>query len=144
VKREDRTRVLIEGNSAIAQRIAAEIEDAYEVTVLEPPHEELIMLKIRESAQNSLFYLCEALMSSCQIRIDATVGTGMVLGDRRNLAYNLALIDGAFSAQKDSACIARWTRAIEDEQERIKEKDAIDAQLLERTRVDFSTMEVDE
>ncbi|MEQ3363758.1 phosphonate C-P lyase system protein PhnG [Raoultibacter massiliensis] len=143
MNRYERTRVLAGGDPGVAQAIAAEIEQACDVEVLDAPREELVMVKVRESARNSLFYLGEALMCSCRVRIADTMGFGYVLGSKRNAAYNLALIDAAFSSGEAFERMSKWEQRIEKEARRQREKQAKDRALIERTRVDFSTMDGD-
>lgn len=143
MKRYERTRILIEGDMRLAQRISQEIETLCTFEVLDNPHEELVMVQVRESARNSLFYLGEALMCSCQVRIGEAVGLGMALGDRRDFVYNLALIDAAFKSADEKFPFERWEENLRAEAERIEARQAKVAARMERTRVDFSTMEAD-
>ena len=143
MNRYERTRVLVGGDPGVAQAIAAEIEEICEVEVLDAPREELVMVKVRESARNSLFYLGEALMCSCRVRIADAMGFGYVLGSKRNAAYNLALIDAAFSSGEEFERMPKWEERIEKEAKRQRDKRAKNRVLIERTRVDFSTMDGD-
>ena len=143
MNRYERTRVLVGGDPGVAQAIAAEIEEICEVEVLDAPREELVMVKVRESARNSLFYLGEALMCSCRVRIADAMGFGYVLGSKRNAAYNLALIDAAFSSGEEFERMPKWEERIEKEAKRQRDKRAKTRALIERTRVDFSTMDGD-
>ena len=111
--------------------------------MLDAPREELVMVKVRESARNSLFYLGEALMCSCRVRIADAMGFGYVLGSKRNAAYNLALIDAAFSSGEEFERMPKWEERIEKEAKRQRDKQAKNRALIERTRVDFSTMDGD-
>ena len=79
MKRYERTRALVEGDPALARAIVCEVErdgaqDA--VAVLDEPHEELVMVQARETAQGSLFFLGEALMTSCRVRVGARPARG--------------------------------------------------------------------
>lgn len=143
MNRYERTRVLVEGDGALAQEMAAEVEEACEVEVLDTPREELVMVKVRESARNSLFYLGEALMCSCRVRIGDAMGFGYVLGDKRNAAYNLAVVDAAYRSGCPFEGKQRWERLIEKEARRLHERELKNQALVERTRVDFSTMDGD-
>ena len=72
MKRYERTRALVEGDPALARAIVCEVErdgaqDA--VAVLDEPREELVMVQARETAQGSLFFLGEALTTSCRVRV---------------------------------------------------------------------------
>lgn len=143
MNRYERTRVLVGGDPGVAQSIAAEIEQECTVEVLDAPREELVMVKVRESARNGLFYLGEALMCSCRVRISGTMGFGYILGSKRNAAYNLALIDAAFSSDEPFERREKWEQKIEKEAKRQHEKKMKNQALIERTRVDFSTMDGD-
>ena len=100
MKRYERTRALVEGDPALARAIVCEVErDGSQgaVAVLDEPREELVMVQARETAQGSLFFLGEALMTSCRVRVGDAVGLGLVLGSDRCRAYELAVVDAVFS-----------------------------------------------
>lgn len=143
MKRYERTQILIEGDSSLAQEIASEIEVSYPIEIIEVPHDELVMVKVRESARNSLFYLGESLMCSCQVRIAASVGFGMVFGRDHSLAYNLAVIDAAFFLADEPAAKQSWTEKIKTAGKALQAQRAKEIACIGKTRVDFSTMEVE-
>ena len=60
MNRKERTRILVEGSRKVLSRMACEAEQLYAVAMVREPTEELVMLKVREGAQCSLFYLGEA------------------------------------------------------------------------------------
>ena len=83
MRRYERTRALVEGDPALARAIVCEIERGSErgaICVLDEPREELVMVQARETAQGSLFFLGEALATSCRVRLGDAVGLGLVLG----------------------------------------------------------------
>lgn len=141
MNRYQRTQVLVEGDCAVAQEIASEIEQSCAVEVLDEPREELVMVKVRESGRNSLFYLGEALMCSCRVRIDGEMGFGYVLGSKRNAAYNLAVVDAAYRSNRPFERRPKWDQRIEKEARRLRERQLKDQALIDRTRVDFSVMD---
>ncbi len=143
MRRHERTRVLVDGDRSLARRMAAEVESAHPVEVLDDPREGLVMVKVRESAKRSLFYLGEALMTSCRVRVSGATGLGMVLGDDRALAYDLAVIDAAFSIDGGGFDAARWEDELAREGARIEAERALAQAAADKTRVDFSTMEVE-
>ncbi len=106
MKRYERTRALVEGDPALARAIVCEVErDGSQgaVAVLDEPREELVMVQARETAQGSLFFLGEALMTSCRVRVGDAVGLGLVLGSDRCRAYELAVVDAVFSGAAGDA-----------------------------------------
>lgn len=141
MKRHDRTRVLIEGDRGVVRTMVAETEAAFPVTVLDEPQECLVMVKVRESAQRSLFYLGEALMTACRVSIEGVQGLGMVLGSDRDLAYDLAVVDAAFSLDDGRLDRRPWEAAMAAEEARLTAAAAARRAVVGATRVDFSTME---
>lgn len=146
LKRYERTRALVEGDPALARGIVCEIERDEghgAIVVLDEPREELVMVQARETAQGSRFFLGEALMTSCRVRLGDAVGLGLVLGSDRCRAYELAVVDAAFSGAAGDAWASRWDDSMRAELARIEARDQLAARRTAATKVDFSTMEVE-
>ena len=147
LRRYERTRAVGEGDPALARAIVHEVEGrrdegAREVTVVDEPREELVMVQVRETAQGTLFYLGEALMTSCRVRVGGHVGRGMILGSDSRRAYELAVADAVLSAE-DGPWAAAWDQALREELARIDAREAAAAARVACTKVDFSTMRVE-
>ena len=111
LKRYERTRALVEGDPALARAIVCEVErDGSQgaVAVLDEPREELVMVQARETAQGSLFFLGEALMTSCRVRVGDAVcrrlracrgGRGVLRRGGRRVGFPL----GRFPARRAGA-----------------------------------------
>ena len=146
MKRYERTRALVEGDPALARAIVCEVErDGAQgaVAVLDEPREELVMVQARETAQGSLFFLGEALMTSCRVRVGDGVGLGLVLGSDRCRAYELAVVDAVFSGAAGDAWASRWDASLRAELARVEARDQREARRTAATKVDFSTMKVE-
>ena len=143
MRRRERTRILVDGDRALARSMASEVESAFPVEVLDDPREGLVMVKVRESAKRQQFYLGEALMTSCRVKVGDAQGLGMVMGDDRQLAFDLALIDAAFSLESGSIDTAQWEEQLRAARVRIDAEQAREQAIANKTRVDFSTMEVE-
>lgn len=141
MKRKERTQVLVEGDRDLLDGIAREVERAHDVEVVREPVEELVMLKMRESARRSQFYLGEALMTSCVVRIGEAYGYGMVLGEDRKKAFDLAIVDAAYALDDLADDRRAYDERIAEEQERIAAQKRLRNEAVLRTQVDFSTME---
>ena len=141
MKRKERTQVLVEGDRDLLDSIAREVEQAHDVEVVREPVEELVMLKMRESARRSQFYLGEALMTSCVVRIGEAYGYGMVLGEDRDKAFDLAIVDAAYALDDPADDRRTYDERIAEEQERIAAQKRLRNEAVLRTQVDFSTME---
>lgn len=146
LSRSEWTRALVEGDPALVRDLASEIEglqgeDAGDIEMVDEPREELVMVQVRETAQGTLFYLGEALMTSCRVRVGGATGRGMLLGSNSRRAYELALADAMFSHAEDDPLAVRWERVLRDELGRIDAREAQAARRVARTEVDFSTMQ---
>ena len=95
--RHRRTKILVLGKSGLASRLGRLICEKYPVREMEPPNEGLVMIKMRESARNTLFYLGEVLVTEAKVRIGERVGIGIVRGHKPELAKDLAVIDAAWA-----------------------------------------------
>ena len=146
LRRYERTRALVDGDPSLAREIVREVEDelgAEALKVLDEPREELVMVQVRETAQGGLFYLGEALMTSCRVRVGSSVGLGLVLGGDRCRAYELAVVDAAFAGEAGTPRAECWDGRLRQELAHIEEREAAEARRVATTKADFSTMKVE-
>lgn len=138
--RKKRTEVLIKGSAEVSKKLAQDILKTYQVKTIEEPNNSLVMVKVRESAQQSLFYLGEVFITECKVMIDGYLGIGMAKGHELELVYNLAIIDAAYNARLPET--QEWSEVLLLEEDRIKaECEGIKNRVL-KTRVSFETMDV--
>ena len=118
----------MESDRAVALDIAALIGAEAATELVVAPHQGLVMNQVRETARNARFYLGEALMTECRVRLGAADGLGVVLGADGELARALAVIDAAYAAEPPLACLpevdARIARAARSVEERTCGEDA--------------------
>lgn len=141
MRRRERTRILVKGDRALARRIAADVEAAAHIDIVEEPREELVMVKVRESARRSLFYLGEALMTTCRVSIEGVSGKGMVLGSDRDAAYALAVVDAAYAAPEGRFATDEWDVLLVEQARLLDAEELLENKAIAATKVDFSTME---
>lgn len=130
----------------MAGRLALEVEEElgpHAVVVLDEPHEELVMVRVRETAKGALFYLGEALMTSCRVTVEGAVGYGMVLGSARCLARELAVVDAVLAGPHAPMFAQRWEATLRRAEQARRDAWALRARRAEGTRVSFDTMKVD-
>lgn len=142
MERKTRTRILVEGDRDVLDQLAREVEQKHDVALVKEPTEELVMLRVRESAKRSQFYLGEALMTSCVVRIGSTYGYGMVMGEDHDKAFDLAVVDAAYTFDPAACEEAGWNALLAQSDERLQAKKRMRNEVLLKTQVDFSTMEV--
>ncbi|SES24886.1 phosphonate C-P lyase system protein PhnG [Psychrobacillus sp. OK032] len=140
MKRRRRTEILIQENGQLAQELAETIIDAYECKEILAPQYGLTMIKMRESAKKSLFYIGEVLITEAKVEINNCIGLGIVVGMEDELAKHLAIIDAAYKAKLPETITWR-NQLIEAEKQIIKEHAKKQAELF-KTKVNFETMEI--
>lgn len=140
MKRRKRTEILIKGSAELARRFSKEIEKKYSIKVIQAPENGLVMVKMREAAQKSLFYLGEVFVTEAKIQIKDELGTGIVTGNNEELAYDLAVIDAAYNAGLEET--NNWEQQLLDEEINIKKKAEKEQAKIMMTKVNFETMDV--
>lgn len=138
MNRRKRTEILIRGSKELAEKLAKEIEEKYDIKTIDEPNNGLVMIKMRETAKKQLFYLGEVLVTEAKIQINGHLGMGIVAGDNEELAINLAIIDGAYKANLKET--SKWEELLLNEEKNIKEKEYKLSQKILETKVDFTTM----
>ena len=138
--RRRRTEILIKGDERLSQKLADEIRSKYEIKEIESPNQGLAMIKMRETSKKELFYLGEVLVTEAKVFVEGTLGMGIVVGDKDELAFNLAIIDAAYN--KGLRDVNIWKDSLIEEEVRIKDKEKKETAKILETKVDFSTMNV--
>lgn len=100
----------------------------------------MIMVKMRESAKNSLFYMGEVLITEVKVKIAGKIGMGLLVGMDEQRARSLAIIDAAYRAQLPET--AEWEPWLLEEEQQINVAKAQQQAELFETKVSFETMEV--
>jgi len=141
MKRRQRTKTLINSTSNLTAVLANEIKAGYDIELMEEPNYGLVMVKVRETAKKSQFYLGEVLVTECKVRISGSIGVGLIKGDEPEKAYDLAVIDAAYAAELVET--GAWSAKLYKEQAQIEQDYAAEYTKVMRTKVDFQTMDTD-
>lgn len=139
MNRRRRTEILIQGDSELAQTFARSIIRKYECKKIIGPHYGLTMIKVRESAKNSLFYIGEILITEAKVSINDCIGTGVAAGMRKELAEHLAVVDAAYGAGLPET--VEWEPELMAAEKKMKKKRAAHQAELFHTKVSFETMD---
>ncbi|MEG0383982.1 MAG: phosphonate C-P lyase system protein PhnG [Solibacillus sp.] len=140
MKRKNRTRILIDGSREVAKKLASQIEESYDVEIIMQPQEALTMIKMRETAKKTQFYLGEVLVTECKVQVNNQGGIGIVVGLDEELACQLAIIDAAFEANLIET--QNWLPLLEAEELNIKTRLKAEEAKIYKTKVQFETMDV--
>lgn len=138
MKRAFRTKLLIEVGRNEAIQFAEEILKEYNVIEIQPPKLGLAMIKMRESAQQSLFYIGEVLVTETKVKISNSFGIGIVIEEDEPLSRALAIIDAAYKENLPET--REWQPEFENLEERYNQKIQRLKCSIERTKVHFETM----
>ncbi|MFQ8582454.1 MAG: phosphonate C-P lyase system protein PhnG [Holdemania massiliensis] len=141
MKRKERTQILIHCPLDFLNLLKQKIESEHPVRIVEDPQLSLVMVKMRESAQSSLFYLTEMVVRSARQRWKEFWESEFC----RKISWKslcLAVIDAAYNASLK--CCEQLTAMIR-EQGQLQQKQRIqeNKQIL-KTRVSFETMDRNE
>lgn len=140
MKRKERTKILVHCEKEFLQAWADRFDKEAPYQVLEKPSQSLTMVKMRESAQKSLFYLCEVLISEARVECNGVIGIGMIQGIEEEKAYALAVIDAAFRAHLPG--VKELEEELRKKAKQQEEEMRIRREGIEKTKVNFETMDV--
>lgn len=143
MKRKERTWVLVEDQTTMTEELAAQARALFKVEIRETPRLMLIMNKVRESAQNSLFYGGETLVTRARASIQNKNGLGIICGENYQKALDLAVIDAAYDQLSDSVK-DQWDTLLLKHKELILKELKHQQYLIDQTKVSFKVMEVEE
>ena len=76
--RKERTRILVHCEKEFLRQWAEYFKQQNEFHVIEEPKNALTMIRMRESAQNTLFYLGEVLVSETRVECQGVIGIGII------------------------------------------------------------------
>lgn len=117
--------------------IADQIKSENNIKILKEPQKTLVMVKVRESVKNSLFYLGEVLATECMVTVDGTKGVSIIAGDDFEKAIAAAIIDGYLNGEGEKKDVLRQIDVLGKEQQ--KSREAMNRQ-LRKSKVNFSMM----
>ena len=140
MKRHRRTQILIQSEPKLAEEMASEITERYLVQEMIAPRQGLTMVKMRETAKKSLFYMGEVLMTEAMVEIHGHTGIGMIVGMEEERSKHLAIIDAAYQA--DLPETTPWSDLLIRAEQELTQKQAREHAQLLKTKVSFETMDV--
>ena len=140
MKRKRRTEILIRSKNNLAKMLSDEINNKYNVEIIEDPNHGLVMIKKRDTAKKELFYLGEVLVTETKVAINGKIGLGIVIGDNEELSKDLAIIDAAYNSNLQE--VGSWENKLINEEKKINAYENEITKRIMKTKVDFKTMDV--
>ncbi|MCD5406502.1 MAG: phosphonate C-P lyase system protein PhnG [Desulfotomaculum sp.] len=144
---KQRTKVLVQSSLANLLPWVAKIKVTGVVKIIKPVKTALVMMRAKDAVAGQIFNLGEVLVSDCTVTVDEQTGYGAVTGDQPERAEAIAILDAVFFF-KNKNLTAKWSGLLtaiqlwlkEEAQEQQKEQQK-EFQLVERSKVNFDTME---
>lgn len=140
MKRVDRTRILVHCDNEFIHHWANQFASLTTVETISKPEHSLVMVKMRESAQQSLFYLTEVLVSQARVKMNNSIGLGIVQGNDLDKAYDLAIIDAGY--MQDSELNKSFIEALLQQKALQDIKARKETTSIMKTKVSFETMDI--
>lgn len=137
MKRRQYTRILIEGDEGLLDKLTQEIEENYEIRIVRKPEMGLVLHKVKDAVSGQPFFAGEILVTSCSVKLGSAAGFGICLGENPDKAYGLAVVDAAFNAQLVET--KAWPLQLLEEERKIKAHHRQEHEQIMRTRVHFET-----
>ncbi|ABR47363.1 conserved hypothetical protein [Alkaliphilus metalliredigens QYMF] len=139
MNRRKRTEILIKSPIEVARSFAKEIENHYDMTIIEKPHQTLTMIKIKEEARKSQFFIGEVLVTEAKVKVKDQLGLGIVTGINESLALTLAIIDAAYNLELIET--KKWNEKLFYEEKKLQKQRALEVERILKTKVSFETMQ---
>lgn len=117
--------------------LAEPIKAKAQIQVQKEPQKTLVMVKVRESIKNSLFYLGEVLATECMVTVNGVKGMSVIAGDQFDKAMNIAVIDGYLNGNANSADILEQIVALGVSQQQARQH--MNRQ-IRKSKVNFNVM----
>ena len=92
---------------------------------------------MRESVQQSLFYLGEVLASECMVTVNGIKGASVMAGDDFNKCLHAAVIDGFLNGEAAPSAVTDAVAALQQRQQEARE--GLNRQ-LRQSKVQFNVM----
>lgn len=130
------SKILAKASLEQVRKLAEEIKESHEITVVKAPEKSLTMIKMRDPVKETLFYLGEVIVSEAIVDLDGAKGTAVLMGDDFDKVLNMAVIDAACN----KGVFARYDvlEQLEAEQNRRTEQENA---LFLNTMVNFHSMD---
>lgn len=90
-------RILAHVDAEVVTAMAAKLQDAYPVVVVKDPSKTLTMVKLRETVEESLFYLGEVIVWEAVVELDGVRGMAVTMGEAAEKVLSMAVIDAAIN-----------------------------------------------
>ena len=133
--------ILCECAADALEAFVRELETRHPILIVRQPAVCMTMVRAEDSVESQPFYLGEVLVTDCEVQVDGQAGYGLCMGDEPVRSYCMAVIDALLSSDDSRASQVR--AFLEVQAAIIADRQRLEYNLIQRTKVDFKLMEQD-
>ncbi|MFL8800931.1 MULTISPECIES: phosphonate C-P lyase system protein PhnG [unclassified Clostridioides] len=139
----DSTKILINMDLGELEKIYSMIKDISSISIIKDPNLATVMVRANESVNNTTFNLGEILVTECSVKVDESLGYGIVAeNDNKKVVY-LATIDAVLHSNntKFDELKNYINKSVYEENLRYEQEIIDEFSLINKTKVQFNTMD---
>ncbi|NJI82381.1 phosphonate C-P lyase system protein PhnG [Clostridioides difficile] len=139
----DSTKILINMDLGELEKIYSMIKDISSISIIKDPNLATVMVRASESVNNTTFNLGEILVTECSVKVDESLGYGIVAeNDDKKVVY-LATIDAVLHSNntKFDELKNYINKSVYEENLRYEQEIIDEFSLINKTKVQFNTMD---
>ena len=133
--------ILCECTLDALETFVRELESHHTVQIIRQPAVCMTMVRAEDSVEAQPFYLGEVLVTDCEVQVDGQAGYGLCMGDEPVRCYCMAVIDALLLS--DGPQVSQVRTFLEGQSVLIADRQRLEYNLIQRTKVDFKLMEQD-
>lgn len=137
------TKMLINMDLGELEKIYSMIKDISSISIIKDPNLATVMVRANESVNNTTFNLGEILVTECSVKVDESLGYGIVAeNDDKKVVY-LAAIDAVLHSNntKFDELKNYINKSVYEENLRYEQEIIDEFSLINKTKVQFNTMD---
>jgi phosphonate C-P lyase system protein PhnG len=137
---KDINQIACHGRINLLKRLAAEIAGLYEIEIVKEPSPVLVMMRVEESVENTIFNAGEIFTIECEVKVNGVSGFSYIINeDEYERAYYAALLSAVFKT--NIPLNNSQLRALKKELDNINKKRSWEFSAIKSTKVKFDVME---
>ena len=133
--------ILCECTLDALEAFVRELESQHTVQIIRQPAVCMTMIRAEDSVEAQPFYLGEVLVTDCEVQVDGQGGYGLCMGDEPVRCYCMAVIDALLLSEGSHS--SRVRAFLDKQAVLIADRQRLEYNLIQRTKVDFKLMEQD-
>ncbi|EQG30886.1 phosphonate C-P lyase system protein PhnG [Clostridioides difficile DA00129] len=125
------------------EKIYSMIKDTSSISIIKEPNLATVMVRANESVKNTTFNLGEILVTECSVKVDESLGYGIVSENNNKKAIYLAAIDAVLHSNNSKFDELKnyINKSVYEENLRYEQEIIDEFSLINKTKVQFNAMD---